>query len=504
MAPKDGPEAKTEPVPPKKEVQLSSELPDEIKDEIAKVTSDIESRIEKTGRTERFKLMQCNAEKVLEDPINGYTEQYKKANTMPEKQQVLKDLTSHLAIIKAIVDSVCPEGVRMRAEDLQKIIDYGQMLSADPKYKDMRDAVRWRMGMPVEGASSVDSKDAEKAKNTLITALRKDEKDPEFAYACTLISGLEDGKKMEIIGSYLVTELKIDPSKLSDISKDPAQAAKAKTLLVKLNKLGAVSPMEIERLVGSQNITDKEKYEYSKDWDTKRNMVELNKFVMESSYGARNTAEQMLTLKNIILFVGMLAGSATVAANILVHLKKPNGEGWRKSPEDIINALKNPYVVGGAGVAFASKIGMSKGGLDEVLADKEKEKETYMVKDFQADLNASPGFRHLFEDDNYKGLEILSTFVNKRSDQKSGEFKEKAVTLEQFKLYLEEKKSEPGYSDVLSKIDAMGKNEHESESLETRFNRFTKAIHTLKVGGVTAVQSYQKICNGEKIVIHKD
>jgi|GEM_PF-3274619 len=494
---------------PKSGVELPVELPDDLKAKIDETKSYIESKIEKSGSSERMKFMQCMAEKVLEDPIMFYIDRWKAAKTLPEKEQIGKELMSHLTMIKAIVDMVCPEGVRMRAEHLQRIIDYGKMLSTNPEYKDMRDAVRWVMGMPVEGASSVDSKDAEKAKKTLVAALRKykttvdestqDEKhDPEFAYACTLISALDHDKKMEIIKSFLTEELNLDPSQPFDLSTDPAKAKAAKDLLAKLNKLGAASPMEIEELVGVQNVTDEERYEYSEGWDAKHNLVEFNKHMMGESYGARNDADKAITLTNILLLVGMVAGAATVVANIAVNVKK---EGrWRKITEypELLNP-KNSYILLGGLVAGGSGIAMSTGGYNEFLADKDAELQAYTTTDFQADLNASPGFRHFFEDNDHKGLEALSTFVNSFPEDQQ---KKHPITLQMFKDYLLAKQTEPGYADISEIITSMEQNEHEKDNLEARFARFAKGIHVLNIGGTSAIQSYHNIAEGRKMVIH--
>jgi len=492
MAPEQQPKPEEKPSEP-----LPKKLPDELKKEIDEAKSHIESKIEKSGKTERIKLMQCQAEQILMDPINLHVEKYLAAKTIPEREQVQKELMSHLAFMKAVVDAVCPEGVRMKAEHLQRIIDYGKILSDPNRSKEMQDALRWVMGIPLEGTSSVDAKESEKAKKTLMESLGKDENDPSFAYACTMITMLDHDKKMEVVKGFLTKEMGLNPSEPFDVSADPEKSSKAKKLLAKLNKLGAISPIEIEELVGAQNVTEEERYEYAKGWDAKNNLMALNKFMMEESYGARNDFDKMFNFKNILLLVGMVAGGATVLANIFVNLKA--GGNWRK-PTEYAKLITHPYIVGGALVAGASKIGMSSGGMDGFLADKQRESETYATMDFRTNLNASPGFRKFFESDNHKGLQVLADYVNSFSKEDQ---KKRPITLKMFREHLSKKKSEPGYEALLAQLDSMSQHEQEKENMSDRFESFAKGIHVLNIGGTSAIDTYKDILAGKKIIVHK-
>jgi len=224
-------------------------------------------------------------------------------------------------------------------------------------------------------------------------------------------------------------------------------------------------------------------------WEEKYDYIKRAQYLMGESYGAKNMANEMLTLKNVLTTFGYIAGSMTILLNGICN--------WKKIKEDPSYIAKIPQVWIGVGEIAAATFADSDKTLGEIVAGKDTI-ESWDIKKSQDGIlsvvSASPrGWKTMLEGDQNFGVIALSEFVNSKLDSNEN-LQEKEATVAKFKEFLKFQESQnPGknYDKILAQLEAIEGKEN-PETTSTRFRKLTMAFSKLKIGGDTAVETYQE------------
>jgi hypothetical protein len=397
-------------------------------------------------------------------------------------------------VIKAQIDNMTPADMRLTVETLAKMEQYGEKFAEllklttsqeKSQFSWVEDALRYVMGLPgVNQNGSADSKERkDKVYASIVKALENpknptDIPEPNFSYACTLLAFAKPEDRKAIVAKALENpKLKAEPDG-------------KKKFLTTLCHQGAVSPLEAEEyLAGEATFSDTEIGAMAALWEEKYDYIKRAQYLMGESYGAKNMANEMLTLKNVLTTFGYIAGSMTILLNGICN--------WKKIKEDPSYIAKIPQVWIGVGEIAAATFADSDKTLGEIVAGKDTI-ESWDIKKSQDGIlsvvSASPrGWKTMLEGDQNFGVIALSEFVNSKLDSNEN-LQEKEATVAKFKEFLKFQESQnPGknYDKILAQLEAIEGKEN-PETTSTRFRKLTMAFSKLKIGGDTAVETYQE------------
>ncbi len=455
----------------------------------------IERKIEDVGSTHRADFSEAlvvgSLLKPLDNPEKQLKEFREKGGNDPESRFIL-ELMERSEQIKRMVDKMSPDQVRMTAQSLGKLDQYGKkfadLLMEDPegKYAGMKEAVKWVIGY-AEAGETVQSKETE-AKEAIIDGLVDREHDQHhFAYACMALALTNSNNRVEIAGKFL--KEKLGEADLKQLNTEKFNQAKRE--LLAMNEMGAISRLEIEELLGKDNFVTDMDAEFlekcAQNWEQKQELSDFAKYLSKDSIGAYNAANEMFTFRNFLRLFAYFSGGATLIVNSVAN--------WRSLKDDPVGTLtNNPYFAyGGLMIAGANAAGSDK-TLNEYLASKSERENWNRNKAFSTLTNtlaASPKWQSLLEGDNYAGVKALSEFMLKNS--KDGEINMENVNLERFEAFIAAKRLQGSPAAGLEqRLEELKIDPREHGNLERKFLDFAAAFDVLKIGGNNPHKKYLK------------
>lgn len=273
-------------------------------------------------------------------------------------------------------------------------------------------------------------------------------------------------------------------------AKKPAELAE---FLDKGNSLGVYTAAEIEEISGKK-LEEKEREAMALRWQKAHDFSEQTRLLTSSSYGVSNAASQMLTGKNILIFIGQVAAGATIAANLVVGITK--GGAW-KSPEAMAQLAINHNIIGASvalGVIHHVKKGKRLGETFEGKAGRDTHARRQAVAALRKEISGNllwPKWDGFFTGDDYAGARAFHDFVLKNKTKKD-EFPEHKFTATAFRRYLEAqgKSANPDqkgmYAALIRKFegDLSGADDKKVLALAKIFDHFA-------IGGAEAKDHYE-------------
>lgn len=270
-------------------------------------------------------------------------------------------------------------------------------------------------------------------------------------------------------------------------AKKPAELA---NFLDKGNALGVYSWQEIEEISGKKP-EEKEREAMALRWQKAHDFSEQTRLLTSSSYGVSNAASEMLTGKNILIFIGQVAAGATIAANLVVGVTK--GGAW-KSPAAMAQLATNHNIlIAGAalGVIHHIKKGKRLGETFEGKADRDTHARRQAVAALRKEIRGNllwPKWDEFFTGDGYAGARAFHDFVLKNKTKKD-EFPEHKFTAMAFRRYLEAQQGSANpdhYAALIRKFegDLGGADDKKVLALAKIFDHFA-------IGGAEAKDHYE-------------
>lgn len=501
---------------------MPSYMPEAFRDIVDDAKKRVNAKIEAAG-TPRADFAEEMAEKQLLRPLVDIVD-----NWDPEKaDDLIKLARARSEVIKQYVDSMTPADMKMTLETLAKMEQFGQKFSQlliqgtspenQAKFGWVRNALRYVMGLPAEGQSSADAgkEDIEKSIAEHLVAVlpsdpvksHADNLDPNAAYAANLLAFAKPEQRRSIVKICLESEgLKAKAAerqkKAPEKTQEEAFEEAKKELLKALCERGSLSPLEAEEAIREEgqkssnaklDFTDKEMQKMAVLWEEKNDFMRRAKKLSTDSYGAYNAANEMLTLTNIAIVFGYIAGGGTILLNGIAN--------WKQIYENPSHLVRIPQVWIGALEMTAAAVAGSDQSLSEMTASKETRENWDQNKareGLYSVVSASPrGWKRMLEENNYFGMKTLAEFVKqKRQGGEGGEnLKEENITLEKFREFLDkekEKNPNAGHEALKTQLDAIEKSENSKETTENRFKKLATAFNKLKiVGGTSDEETYR-------------
>ncbi|MFA7686037.1 MAG: hypothetical protein WCX95_04530, partial [Candidatus Gracilibacteria bacterium] len=393
--------------------------------------------------------------------------------------------------------------MRLTVENLAKMEQYGHKFSElltlttgpeKEKFDWVKDALRYVMGLPGEGQSTVSANEG-KVHEDIARALEnplgpKDTPEPNFSYGCTILAFAKPEQRKAIVEIALGSDALQKRAQGKGGDLPTALLAEKKSLLTILCNQGAVSPLEADEYLGKAAFSDQEMQEMGQLWEEKFDYIKRSKYLVAESYGAKNMANEMLSVGNILTTFGYVAGTMTILMNGICN--------WKTIKEDPVAFLKIPQVWIGAAEIAAATYSDSEQTLGEISAGKEtvRDWDTKKSRDgILSVISASPrGWNAMLDSDESFGVKALAEFVATKNDS-DGEFKAAESTVVNFKTFLEEKElktSNKSYGKILAQMKTIETSENNADMTSTRFLKLTTAFSKLKiVGDGNVVETYQ-------------
>jgi hypothetical protein len=473
-------------------------LPDSIKDEIKETERIVKSKID-AYNTDRSNFAEAVVKEKILSPLDDVLKNWRDLRMEQSEEALFELIKRRSEVIRAYVENMTPDEMRLTIENLAKMETLGNkfaellVIGTDPekkaKYGWVENALRYVMGLPLTGksaASTVEDGIEQDIATHLLELLPRNpansintNEESNAAFSWMLLAFAKPEQKRRIMEKCLK-----DP-KLEERAKDRGEDLKTtqKTLLEALCERGAISPLEMEELGGRDNFSDQEIHDAATMWEEKYGFLERARHLAAESYGARNAANEMFTLTNIIKIFGYVVGTTTVVFNGICNWKT-----LKKNPSAF---FKMPQVWLGAAEILTATYMDSDKNLSEITASKETLATWNATKSREALLaviSASPrGWKPLLEDDNYVGLRVMAEFVSQKcTDNK--DLKEDEATVANFETFLnEQKKSNQEkaqiYDRLLSQLKQIKEGEKSEEITDTRFKKLANAFIKLDILG---------------------
>lgn len=206
------------------------------------------------------------------------------------------------------------------------------------------------------------------------------------------------------------------------------------------NLMGALGPSEMEEIHPGILDDPEKKDQYAEIYKRQHDFAQAAQHIIKEPLYSRNTAGEMLTLKNTGLFIAEVAAVTTVVANIITTFYASGG--FKRPGAGLVAALKNPYVWWGTGVfALARHIQKGDKTLGDVIESKE-ERDTkarrHAARQLKIGTESNNGWREFFVQEQYAGATVFSEFVDSlvKRDEK---INKKGLTVAAFYKWLKRK-----------------------------------------------------------------
>ena len=295
---------------------------------------------------------------------------------------------------------------------------------------------------------------------------------------------------------------------LSEFSKN-LSGEKQKEFVEMANLAGIIGPEGVATLMGKdlEDLTDAEKAMYGQRYEMQNVFTEQAKLLIEQTYGSKNDAMEMLSGKNVLLFLAKLWAGVTIGANLAVNLY--TDQNYKRPLDYLMNIPKNVTgVLIPLGVALgADHIGkgdQTLGTFFEGKEDRDSQAAAHSKEVLKTKMTKNPGWKDFLTEGDYFGSKTLFSYVASKAD--TGKIDLKDLNIENFLEWIEEK--EEGASDEKKRpyTDLKGrmiKEDGEGEKdvykiggikVDTKeFQAMAAAIFTLKAGGQDAKKVIPKI-----------
>ncbi|MFA6917748.1 MAG: hypothetical protein WC285_02840 [Candidatus Gracilibacteria bacterium] len=499
---------------------IPEHLPPEAKKTIEETADYVRDRVD-AGSTDRADFSEAVAMNQIMSPVDEILQNWDTLVQTKGQDDLIKLLTQRSEAIKAYVAQMTPAEMRLTLENLAKMEQCGQEFarlltdSTNPENKEkygwVEGALRYVMNLPATGESSKDAgkENIEQSIAEHLPGILSDDPskqtaenlDANAAYAATLLAFASPDKRRSIIKICFEKEVSKKALKAKAVKREKTEIETQKDLLKALCERGAISPLEVDEAVKTvagekEKFTDEEIAVMSQHWEEKNNFLARAKELSVESYGAKNAANEMFTLSNVLRVFGYVAGSLTMALNGIFNFKKIK--------EDPSYFFRIPQVWLGAGEVAVAAYSDSDSTFGEMTASKETISNWDQNKAREGLLSvvsASPrGWKSLLEGaqlggNPYFGVKALGEFAAKRCND-NGKFKDKEGTVANFRKFLEEKERQTpgqGYKSLLDQMNKVIQNENNAEVTETRFQKLAGSFVKLSILGdnAQALKSYE-------------
>jgi hypothetical protein len=413
---------------------------------------------------------------LQESTARGLTESEAKQRAENHYLEILKDRVDS---IRGLVKKMTSQEIRMTGNALMKIRErsgkFINLITKNPEqYGAMQEALRWALKIQENpqnserGAVAID--DSER-RNSAIKTLQeavlnnysgsKENPSPNFEFASMILSFASPSQRLEV---------------LENVPKE---------ILIALNHLGGVAPLEMQELLKAQGqeISEQELQTASDSWQEKHEFTQRAKAITQNAYGDENWMNANFNLMNLGRWFAYAAGGITIFANI--------GANWKAYVKDPTKIPANPMLWLGAGEIYAANLTdpNREESISETFAGKEtidNKNRAESLGNIYHGLQASPNNWKPFFDEPDQ-VHIFSEFVKENSE--NPDLAKGNLKLKDFIEYLE---SQDNSENLVSRFEKMTDTQEKNTKNNKLFNDFALAFHHLKIMGDNSNTLYEK------------
>ncbi|MBD3360433.1 hypothetical protein GF366_01375 [Candidatus Peregrinibacteria bacterium] len=357
----------------------------------------------------------------------------------------------------------------------------------------LKNALRWVLGM-----SKKTEKGGERAVST--------GKGPAFDAVRNQLSKDMENYEHELmpftwmIMTFMKSVDRVELAK-THISKNALSLEKTIKFLEEGNKMGVFSPIEMEEIVRTEfkkkfkGFSPDKIKEYAVKYKAQHDFTK-QAMKLKPTYGAKNKAGEMLTYKNILIFIAKLAAGLTVAGNVISGLFV--GGAWKKPGKALENIATNHNIWGAGAVYGLAKSAEGKLRWEDFVkgkSERDMEKKAKAQKELYEGISINPGWKEFFEGNNFKGAKALADYIGRKSMIEDEKIRPEKLKISEFVKWLKKEAKKPeksGYKELLENFQKTEKG-YEVSGFPTKdrnFKEFAKAFMTLGIGGTQVIQNY--------------